>query len=125
MNKNTVGLFEQLAALCSKITFDTRFRLNSTGLSCKANMENAKAEYTIGRTYAKIMQGDSVRYFVRLNDGMIFASKSWQAANFNRSYGTLDTIDQFDWGNYNPVAYDGTDFKMVGTSMGYMTAVAK
>ena len=84
-----------------------------------------------GRQYHRIYsQRDgaahrSARYFVRIEDGTIFASASWRAPNFKRSYGTLDTAEQFDWSGFNGVAKPDSIYEMVPTRGGYFTAVLK
>lgn len=83
-----------------------------------------------GRYYVRIFECTNsahyiARYFVRLQDGAIFAAASWGTANPRRQYGTLDTIDQFDWSGYLPFAKPGSNFVMVPTGMGYHTAVPK
>ncbi len=65
----------------------------------------------------------SSRYFVEVATGKIFACEGWKKPNLRRSFGTLDTIDQFDWSDYEGVAKLGSDFKMVKTSGMYFTAV--
>lgn len=67
----------------------------------------------------------SSRYFVQVSDGTIFASSSWKKPNFNRSFGTLDTIDQFYWGGYEGVALPNSIFEMKKTVGPYSTAVLK
>ena len=65
------------------------------------------------------------RYFVRVADGAIFACAGWKAPNFKRSFGTLDTIDQFAWGSYEGKALPGSSFTMKVTSGTYSTAIPK
>jgi hypothetical protein len=81
-----------------------------------------------GSKYARIVFVDSqrmARYFVR-TDGAIFACKSWKSPNLNRSFGTLDTTDEFLWGNYEAVAKaDSKLFTMKGTRGPYQSAVPK
>jgi hypothetical protein len=69
----------------------------------------------------------SSRYFVRVADGAIFACEGWKKPNFNRQFGTLDTIDQFDWSGFEGRALPDSSFtmKMVPGGSGYMTAVPK
>lgn len=114
-----------ITALCEVITVDTQARLVADNLACPANMQNAIAQYKTGRKFAKVLVGSSVRYFVRISDGYIFASASRNAPNFNRSFGNLWTIGDFDWGNYEARAKPGTPWTMVPVAggSGYMTAV--
>ena len=78
-----------------------------------------------GRVYSRITIDKGARYFVRVEDGAIFASKSFKAPTLARQYGTLDTTDQFDWSGYNAVALPNSNFTMRLTDGHYMTAVPK
>ena len=49
------------------------------------------------------------RYMVDRNSWVIYGIKSWQQINPRRTYGTLDTIDQYDWSQYYGVPKAGTD----------------
>lgn len=40
------------------------------------------------------------RYFVDRNSWVIYGIKSWAQVNPRRSFGTLDTVDQYDWIGY-------------------------
>lgn len=42
----------------------------------------------------------SVIFFVEKDSGIIFGAKSWKAYNPNREFGTLDTINEWDWKKY-------------------------
>ena len=115
----------KLDAFCRKLTFETITRLREHKLDCKANLEHAIAEWNKGNKYAKIVNKSSVRYFVELSTGTIFAAKSWAAPNRNRSYGTLDTMDEFNWGDYSPTPLATSDWSLKPTRFGYATAVRK
>lgn len=69
----------------------------------------------------------SSRYFVRVSDGAIFACEGWKTPNLNRQFGTLDTVEQFDWSGYEGVAEPDSIYVMkpVAGGSGYQTAVLK
>lgn len=115
----------QLDNFCRRVTGDTWQYLKDSNLDCDANQRNAVANWKPGRTFAKIVNGSSTRYFVRMSDGMIFASATWKKYNPNRSFGTLDTIDDFFWGNYEGFAKANTPWTMTPTRGGYFTATPK
>ena len=48
------------------------------------------------------------RYMVEVATGNIYGVKSWTQVNFRRMYGTLDTIDQFDWSEEQARPIPGT-----------------
>jgi hypothetical protein len=88
-------------------------------------LHNQLVEVNDGRVYSRITIEKGARYFVRVKDGAIFASKSFKTPTLARQYGTLDTIEQFDWSGYNAVALPNSNFTMRMTDGHYMTAVPK
>jgi hypothetical protein len=55
-----------------------------------------------GRKFDKVYVGNSNgqkqgRYMIERKTGSIYAIKSWAQVNTRRWFGTLDTIEQFDW----------------------------
>ena len=48
-----------------------------------------------------------VCYFVEKDTGVIFGSKGWKAYNPNHEYGTLDTLDEYEWSGYYATRKDG------------------
>lgn len=42
----------------------------------------------------------SVRYFVEKDTGIIFGAKGWKAYNPVHEYGTLETVNEWDWSDY-------------------------
>lgn len=49
------------------------------------------------------------RYMIDRNSWVIYGIKSWQQVNLRRQYGTLDTIDQYDWKPYYGTPKPGTE----------------
>jgi hypothetical protein len=49
------------------------------------------------------------RYMVDRNSWVIYGIKSWAQINERRTYGTLDTVNQYDWSPYYGVPMAGTD----------------
>lgn len=98
-------------------------RLEHHGLACPANIEGARVTASIGKRYAKVMVGSSVRYFVAMYTYNIYASASRTVPNRNRFFGTLHTIADFNWGAYEAFAKPGTPWQMTPTRGGYFTAV--
>lgn len=83
-----------------------------------------------GLKYHRVYRHDSsghrsVRYFIAVEDGTIYAASSWKKPNPKRSFGTLDTIDQFDWSGYEGVALPDSAYYMKTTAGPYATAVLK
>lgn len=49
------------------------------------------------------------RYMVDRNSWVIYGIKSWAQINERRTYGTLDTVDQYDWKPYYGQPKAGTE----------------
>jgi hypothetical protein len=49
------------------------------------------------------------RYMVDRNSWVIYGIKSWAQINERRTYGTLDTVDQYDWSSYYGAPKSGTE----------------
>ena len=57
-----------------------------------------------GRKFDRIMINDATEYFVDKNSRIIYGAKSPLQYNPRRSYGTIDTVEQFDWTTNTPIA---------------------
>ena len=76
-----------------------------------------KWQIETGRKFDKVYVQTSVqklgRYMVDRNSWVIYGIKSWAQINPRRTFGTLDTIDQYDWSPYNGVPKAGTQAEKV------------
>jgi hypothetical protein len=64
----------------------------------KVLMKNQAAVETInGRKFDRIVIDEGVEFFVDKQTSIIYGAKSPLQYNPRRSYGTLDTVEQFDW----------------------------
>ena len=54
----------------------------------------------IGRKYANVDVGDSGKYMVVLDTGEIYGIKAYGVIHRGHYYGTLDTINEYDWSGY-------------------------
>jgi hypothetical protein len=92
MNKTEYSL--QLVRFMNKLTNDTRVAIAETG-------RKFDRVFFIGGTQK------SVRYFIAKRDvdghpaGSIFGAKSVLAPNMNWYFGTLSTIDKWNWDGYH------------------------
>lgn len=58
----------------------------------------ANLTHTAGRVFDKVHAGNQEgRYMVERSTGNIYGIKSWNQFNPRRLYGTLATVDQWDW----------------------------
>lgn len=90
---------EKLQKFAELLEKDTIERLQKSGLGCEANILNARTRIKAGKKYTKIDQGSSGRYMVD-QDGKIYGIKAYGKIHKGHYYGTLDTIDQYYWGEY-------------------------
>ena len=66
-----------------------------------------------GRKFDKVYVQTKVqklgRYMVDRNSWVIYGIKSWAQINERRTYGTLDTVDQYDWSAHYGIPKAGTE----------------
>jgi len=93
---------EQLAAL---VLSQTQDRLRGKYSDWQADAE--RVEIRRGRVYDKIDRGPAHNMsgflMVEVRTGHIYGIRGYGQVNKNRFYGTLDTADQWYWGEYSPV----------------------
>lgn len=75
-------------------------------LTCQDNIRNSRVTVKPGKKYAKVDIGHSGRYMVEMETGNIFGIKAYGQIHRGHFYGTLDTIDDYFWGEYYPVKYE-------------------
>lgn len=58
----------------------------------------------VGNKFIKIIENNgtqtSVKYFIEVGTGYIYGAKGYKAYNPNRRFGTLKTIDDWNWSGY-------------------------
>ena len=74
-------------------------RLKECKLDCEANIINARVYIKEGKKYTKVNVGTSGKYMID-KDGNIFGIKGYGVINKGHYFGTLDTINQYYWGDY-------------------------
>lgn len=88
-----------------------RNALQSADKGCQDFGDSVQIE--TGRKFDKVYIKTSVqnlgRYMVDRNSWVIYGIKSWAQINERRTYGTLDTIDQYDWSPYYGTPKSGTE----------------
>jgi hypothetical protein len=88
-----------------------RHAFQSADKGCQDFGETVEIE--TGRKFDKVYVKTSVqklgRYMVDRNSWVIYGIKSWAQINERRTYGTLDTIDQYDWSSFYGVPKTGTE----------------
>lgn len=74
---------------------------HQVGLVCDANIENAKTHIHIGKKYDRVDLKSS-GYLMVDKAGNIFGIKAYGVIHKGHQYGTLDTIDDYDWSAFYP-----------------------
>jgi len=91
---------KQFAKLVEKQTIETLKR--RLGLTYTGWEKEAKTTIKQGKKYTKVDVGTSGKFMVD-SDGNIFGIKGYGVIYRGHSYGTLDTIDQYYWGEFHPI----------------------
>lgn len=66
-----------------------------------------------GRRFDRISVNESVLYFIDRNSWEIYGAKSSFQYNPRRVYGTLDSVDQYDWSKSIPTPIPGTSAERI------------
>lgn len=78
--------------------------MDKQGFTWHRQEGGAKISYQVtvtpGRKYTKVDVGHSGRYMVVNKTGEIFGIKSYGVIHRGHQYGTLDTINEWYWGDY-------------------------
>jgi len=74
-------------------------RLKAHKLDCESNIFNARVKIKEGKKYTKVDVGTSGRYMIDL-EGNIFGIKAYGVIHRGHYFGTLDTINNYYWGDY-------------------------
>ena len=90
---------KKLQTLANLISQQGIERLKEDKLDCQCNIDNAIAKVKPGKKYTKIDVGTSGRYMVD-SLGNIYGCKAYGVIHRGHYYGTLDTINQYNWGGY-------------------------
>jgi len=84
--------------LANKIAEETRTEYIKKGFDPK--LHNFAVSIKPGSKYIKIDVGTSGKYMVEKSTGNIYGIKAYGVIHRGHQYGTLDTIDEWYWGEY-------------------------
>ena len=75
-----------------------------TGIRDYLKKKYSKTTVIVGRKYTKVDVGDSGKFMIDNNTGEIFGIRGYGQVNKHplHCYGTLETVDEWYWGNYKP-----------------------
>ena len=89
----------KLQKLAELISIQTRETFVHRGFSAAVHERSFEVQIKPGKKYTKVDVGASGKYMVD-SEGNIFGIKAYGVIHTGKRYGTLDTIDQFYWGDY-------------------------
>ena len=69
-------------------------------LACQPNRYNCKTKIIPGRKYTRVNVGTSGKYMIVNDTGEIYGIKAYGVIHRGHKYGTLDTINEWYWGEY-------------------------
>jgi len=78
-------------------------RLVRDGLTLALHAHNYAVSVKIGKKFARVDVGGSGHLMVELETGAIFGIKAYGVVHRGHQYGTLDTINDWYWGEYYPM----------------------
>jgi dsDNA-specific endonuclease/ATPase MutS2 len=90
---------DKIQALADLIQTQQRERMKEDGFTYDFS-RNTQTKVVPGKKYTKINVGDSGKYMVVNETGEIFGIKAYGVIHRGHQYGTLDTINQYNWGGY-------------------------
>jgi hypothetical protein len=90
----------KLAAFAALLEQDQLRGLISRQCDCECNRDNCKVKTVDGKKYVKVDVGTSGKYMVEKNTQAIFGIKAYGVIHRGHQYGTLDTITEWDWSEY-------------------------
>lgn len=72
------------------------------GYKPDSDFRNSKTSVVSGRKFTKVNIGSSGRYMVEMETGNIFGVKGYGQVHRGHFYGTVDTTNEYFWGDYYP-----------------------
>ena len=104
-----VGLDRAVEYLQKLEAFRAAFQKADTAGRDTTDIVSIETGRKFDKVYVKTEVQKLGRYMVDRNSWVIYGIKSWAQINERRTYGTLDTIDQYDWKPYYGIPKAGTD----------------
>lgn len=98
-----MNLQEKLQRLATMIQEQQMKSLKEKKLDCEVNLKNCITKIVPGNKYIKIDIGYSGRYMIDKKTEKIYGIKGYGVIHKGYQFGNLDTIDQYNWGEYYAV----------------------
>ena len=96
------NLQEKIQAFAQQVETEQIERLKAEGLGCEGNLIQAKTKIKEGKKYTKVDVGCSGKFMID-DSGNIFGIKAYGVIHRGHHYGTLDTTNEWSWGDYAPI----------------------
>lgn len=94
---------DKLNAFVKRLTEDKKDHCRRNGFPLLAMAYVYEVVVKPGRLYTKVDVSRSGAYMVVNDTGEIFGIKAYGAIHRGHQYGTLDTVDQWYWGEYQAI----------------------
>lgn len=91
---------EDIKPLAALVEAGQLAHLISSKCDCEANRANSKTSIKMGAKFARVDVGPSGKYMVDLASGEIFGIKAYGVVHRGHCFGTLATIQDWDWSGY-------------------------
>ena len=90
---------EKIQIFADKLQAEQMASLAKHGYTYPGWENNAKVTIKTGKKYTKVDLGNSGKYMID-QEGNIYGIKAYGVIHGGHHYGTLDTIDNYDWSGY-------------------------
>jgi len=90
---------EKLKNFAVKLETQQIQMLHYSKFDCQANRDSSRVSIKEGKKYTKVDVGTSGKYMID-KEGNIFGIKAYGVIHRGHCFGTLDTIDDYYWGEY-------------------------
>lgn len=97
---------EKIKRFAELLGKEQKEELKRNKLDCQGNIDNCKVSIKEGKKYIKVDVGSSGKYMIDA-EGKIYGIKGYGVIHKGHCYGTLDTIDQYYWGEYTASKREG------------------
>lgn len=96
-------LLAKLEQFRATLESDQRARLKAEGYETAITLGDHKCKLKPGRKYVNVDVGRSGKYMIELATGKIFGIKGYGVIHRGHQYGTLDTVNNWNWSGYTAV----------------------
>lgn len=99
---STTDRITRVSQLATLIEDQTKARYIKEYGDLTPHMQDVTTKVKLGNKYIKIDRGSSGYLMIDV-DGNIFGIKAYGVIHHGHYYGTLETINDYNWGDYTPV----------------------